>query len=242
MKVRDAQEDLVVAAADGTGMRRITNDRFKDRNSVWGPDSDLIYFFSDRTGRYEEWRIHRDGSGLEQVSSTEGENPWDPYPSPDGRRLAIWSGGSLERSVGLLDLTGPLPQKTIRYLPLVDETHGFALVAWSPDGKRMVGRARTANAVDPGVVVYSLETQKYERVTHSGAPIDWFPDGRRVLCSDKNGLVALDVETKKTQPVLGKLGIGVGDLSLARDGRSLLAVRTDVQSDIWMLGTPDPTP
>jgi len=53
MKVRDAQEDLVVAAADGTSTRRVTNDRFKDRSPEWGPDSDLIYFFSDRTGRYE---------------------------------------------------------------------------------------------------------------------------------------------------------------------------------------------
>jgi hypothetical protein len=91
-------------------------------------------------------------------------------------------------------------------------------------------------------VVYSLETKKYERVTNSGAPIGWFPDGRRVLCNDKKGLVTLDVETKKTQPVLDKLGIGVGSLTLTRDGRSLMAVRIDAQSDIWMLGTPDPTP
>ena len=49
-------------------MRRITNDRFKDRSPQWGPDSELIYFFSDRTERYEEWRIHRDGSRLEQIT------------------------------------------------------------------------------------------------------------------------------------------------------------------------------
>jgi Tol biopolymer transport system component len=232
----------VVAAADGTGMRRIINDRFKDRGETWGPDSDLIYFFSDRTGRYEEWRIHRDGSGLEQVSSSEGEYPGSPYPSPDGRQLAFTTTGSIEHSVGLLDLTAPLPQKRVQYLPLVDETHGFSMIAWSPDGKRMVGRARTANAIDPGVVVYSLETKKYERVTNSGFPVGWFPDGRRVLCREENGLVALDVETKKTQPVLDKLATGVGSFSLARDGRSLMAMRRDVQSDIWMLGTPDPTP
>ena len=243
MKVLDTQEDLVVAAADGTGMRRITSDRFKDRSAVWGPDSDLIYFFSDRTGRYEEWRIHRDGSGLEQVSSTEGDYPGNPYPSPDGRSLAVVSPtGSIEQSTALLDLTAPLPQKTFRYVPLIDETHGFAVAAWSPNGKQLLGSSRTATAFEPGVVLYSLETKKYERVTSTGKPIAWFPDGRRVLCRDKNSLVAVDVETEKTEPVLDELGVGAGGVALAGDGRSVVTVRWDEQADIWMLGAPDPTP
>ena len=43
---------------------------------------------------------------------------------------------------------------------------------------------------------------------------------------------------------LDKLGAGLGfsGLSLARDGRTLVAVRTDDQSDIWMVGSPEPTP
>jgi len=41
---------------------------------------------------------------------------------------------------------------------------------------------------------------------------------------------------------MDNLGTGVGSLALARDGRSLLPVRTDNQADIWMLGAPDPTP
>jgi len=242
VKVLDTQEDLVVAAADGTGMRRITNDRFKDRSPVWGPDSDLIYFFSDRTGRYEQWRIHRDGSGLEQLSSTEGYYSGDPYPSPDGRSLAVVNTGSIEQSTALLDLTAPLPQKTLRSLPLIDETHGFAVNAWSPNGKQMIGSSRTATAYEPGVVLYSLETKKYASVTGAGSPIAWFPDGRRVLYRVKNSLLAVDVQTKKTEPVLDDLGVGVGFVSLASDGRSVFTVRSDEQADIWMLGAPAPTP
>ena len=240
--VKDAQEDLLVAAADGTGMRRITNDRFKDRSAVWGPDSELIYFFSDRTGRYEEWRIHRDGSGLEQVTATEGDYAGNPYPSPDGRTLAVSGTGAAEKSTGFLDLTAPLPRHSGSSLPLFDEARGFSLTAWSPDGKRLLGSLRTATAFEPGIVLYSLETKKYERVTNSGSPIAWFPDGRRVLCRDKNSLVTVDVDTKKTQPVLDKLGIGAEGLALASDGRSLVVVRFDVQTDIWMLGAQDAAP
>jgi len=38
------------------------------------------------------------------------------------------------------------------------------------------------------------------------------------------------------------LGIGAGSLALARDGRTLLAVRIDDQADIWLLGAPDQAP
>ena len=244
MKVRDSQEDIVVAAADGTGIRRVTNDRFKDREAVWGTDSELIYFFSDRTGRYEEWRIRRDGSGLEQLTATERDNPGNPYPSPDGRTLAVATTGTIEESSGLIDLTQPLPQHSVKFLPLFDATHGFSVTAWSPDGTRLVGSSRTAATLEPGVVIYSVGTNKYERLTSSGIPIAWFPDGRRVLYRDKNSLMTVDVETKKTQPVSDKLGVGFGggSLALARDGRSLLAVRADDQADIWMLGASDATP
>jgi len=130
----------------------------------------------------------------------------------------------------------------MRYLPLFDETHGFSAAAWSPDGTRLVGTLRTATMYDEGVVIYFLETQKYERVRSTGFPVAWLPDGRRVLYRDKNSLMTVDVATKQTQPVLDNLGTGVGNLVLARDGLSLLAVRTDNQADIWMLGAPDSSP
>ena len=236
MKVQDTQEDLVVAAADGTGMRRITNDRFKDRQAQWGPDSERIYFFSDRTGRYEQWRNHRDGSGLEQILSRAEKTDGSPFPSPDGRTLLVFGlGGKIEESSGLIDLTGPLPQHSITYLPLFDQTHGFAALCWSPEGKRLAGVLRTASTGDPGVVIYSLETKTFGRVSDSGFPIAWFPDGRRVLVRDMNSLMTVDVVSRKTQPVLDKLGNDLLNLALARDGGSLLAVRNDLQADIWML-------
>ncbi|MCI0409648.1 MAG: hypothetical protein L0191_13980, partial [Acidobacteria bacterium] len=86
------------------------------------------------------------------------------------------------------------------------------------------------------------ETKKYERLTDTGSVIDWLPDGRRILYRDKNSLLTVDAATKKTQTVLEKLGPGVGfaNMSLARDGRTVLLVRADNQSDIWMLGPTEP--
>jgi eukaryotic-like serine/threonine-protein kinase len=242
MKVRDSQEDLVIAQPDGTGIRRLTNDRFKDRDPAWGPDSDQIYFFSDRTGRYEQWRIRRDGSGLQQLTVSVGDVLANPFPSPDGRTLAAFGNGKIKEATSLIDLTGPLPQQSIAFLPLLDETHGFGVAGWSPDGKWLVGLPIAQGTIERGVVIYSLETKKYEKLTNSGFPIDWLPDGRRILYLDKNSLLTVDVQTKKTQLVLDNLGAGIVPqaLSLAQDGRTLLLVRSDNQSDIWMLGPVEP--
>jgi len=167
----------------------------------------------------------------------------NPIPSPDGRTLAVpLAGGKIEEVSGLIDLKAPLPQRSVQYLPRFDETRGFGVAAWSPDGKKLVGALATATTYEEGVVIYSLESKKYERLSATGFPIAWLPDGRRVLYRDKNSLMTVDVETKKTQTVLDKIGADIGNLDLARDGRNLLAVRTDIQSDIWMLGPPEPTP
>jgi len=174
----------------------------------------------------------------------------EPKPSPDGRTLAVavavavagTGTGKSEESCGLIDLTAPFPQKSMRHLAPVDATRGFWPAAWSPDGRRMAGTSRTATTPEPGVVIYSFETEKYERVTNDEYPIAWFPDGRCVLYRDKNSLLAVDVATKTTKPVLDDLGIGVGSLALAGDGRTLLSVRTDYQADIWMLGATDRAP
>jgi len=241
MKVRDAQEDLVIASSDGTGIRRLTNDRFKDRSAAWGPDSEQIYFFSDRTGRYEQWRILSDGSGLQQITSTEGTSMSNPLPSPDGKTLAVpMFSGDIATTSGMVDLTGTLPQRTVQHLPPVDETHGFGVAGWSPDGKWLVGILTTTTTGD-GVAIYSLQNKKYELLTRTGFPVAWLPDGRRILYRERNSLLTVDVATRKTQAVLDKLGIGIANLSLAPDGRTLLGVRGDNQSDIWMLGPAEPS-
>jgi Tol biopolymer transport system component len=240
MKVRDVQEDLVIASSDGTGIRRLTNDRFKDRSPAWGPDSEQIYFFSDRTGRYEQWRIRRDGSGLQQITSTEGTSMSNPLPSPDGKTLAVpVFSGDIAMVSGLVDLTETLPQRTVQHLPPVDETHGFGVTGWSPDGKWLVGILTTTTTGD-GVAIYSVQNKKYETLTRTGVPVGWLPDGRRILYRDKNSHMTVDVATKKTQVVVDKMGIGIASVSLAHDGRTLLVVRGDNQSDIWMVGPLEP--
>jgi Tol biopolymer transport system component len=54
----------------------------------YSPDGEFIYFNSDRTGTMQIWRMHRDGSAQEQVTSDDYNN-WFPHPSPDGRWIVF---------------------------------------------------------------------------------------------------------------------------------------------------------
>lgn len=51
------------------------------------PDGDWIWFNSDHHGKLPDlWRIHPDGTGLEQMTD-DGMVNWFPHPSPDGAHV-----------------------------------------------------------------------------------------------------------------------------------------------------------
>ena len=80
------QEDLVVARVDGREYRRLTDDVHRDRGPVWSPDGQTIYFYSDRSGHYDLWRIRPHGGQPTVLTNSMQAN--FPTISPDGRRLA----------------------------------------------------------------------------------------------------------------------------------------------------------
>ena len=81
------QEDLFTSRSDGTGTRRLTNDRYLDRYARWSPDGSKISFFSNRSGSYQLWTINPDGRGIHQLTKDPSE-PVHTVWSPDGLQIA----------------------------------------------------------------------------------------------------------------------------------------------------------
>jgi dipeptidyl aminopeptidase/acylaminoacyl peptidase len=78
-----------VPVAGGTP-RQLTRDGSHNEDPRWSPDSNLIYFTSDRTGSSQIWSMTADGYNARQITriSTEASGP---LLSPDGQKIVFLS-------------------------------------------------------------------------------------------------------------------------------------------------------
>lgn len=218
------QEGLSLVRRDGSQFRKLTDDSFKDRAPRWHPEGDRILFFSDRSGRYELWTIRPDGSGLEQISATEGPAAQVSNWSPDGSRIAV----SRQSGPPLL-LSGDRLKRiqTLRPDGNMDFPPTFLIWSWSPDGKRLAGYGE-------GIVLYDFEKEAYQRQTYEGIRPVWLPDNRWLLFFQEDRLRMLDSATGSVRDLLSTAPMEFQSLGISRDGRTVFATLFSTESEVWM--------
>ena len=81
---QDGFQDIYVIAATGGRPRRLTDDASQNGLPSYSRDGNWIYFFSDRTGRPEIWRVPSGGGNAVQVTDAGG---WAAFESVDGKTL-----------------------------------------------------------------------------------------------------------------------------------------------------------
>ncbi|MGB5872213.1 MAG: protein kinase [Bacteroidota bacterium] len=227
------QEDLFLIRPDGKGLRRLTNDIYKDRGPSWSPDGERIVFYSNRPDRYEMWWIRPDGSGLEQLTTTTGNSTFYPHIMPDGSRMLFMSDSNMVQT----DLSRPFEEREYESLPVVSESGArFVLSSVSPDGQWLAGhRMRSDDSPIPGIVIYSMERQEYSVIIDRGIIPLWLSDSRRLIFFDSGQMYLVDRTTGRMQD-LGfsdeDWTVGEG-YSISADNRTLYYSKADVESDIW---------
>ena len=234
------REDLYTIGADGSGLRQLTNDAFKDRGPVFHPDGKRLVIYSTRSGQYEAWSMHFDGSGATQLTWTEGDETIEPEISPDGRQLASMLSRYPGSAIARLD--GPAPA-TIEQIPN-PEAGGFEDPAWSSDGSRLAGMVR-APAGRMALGLYTLATRKHEVLPVDGEDPTWLAGDRSVMFLRSGELWAVDLASRRDHVVLTPAGLGrdrEGDMiliyKLSGDQRSLFLVVWRNQADVWQLALP----
>jgi serine/threonine protein kinase/Tol biopolymer transport system component len=222
-------EDLFLVRTDGTGLRQITRDSYRDRNPGWSPDGRQILFYSDRSGRYEAWTLRPDGSDLRQVTRTRGEPVFFPLWSPDGRRLVCGLGFT---GPAFIALTEPIEKRIPQRLPPVPGNLPFFANSWSPDGRRLAGYVRG----NRGLLAFSVGTAQYEKLADLGNQPVWMHDNRRLVYLNGGAVHLFDTLTRKSRLLLAPpAGSRFDGVDVGPDDRALYLIRATEEGDIWML-------
>jgi Tol biopolymer transport system component len=120
-------DEIVVARADGSERRNITNDPANDWGPDWSPDGRTIAFNSDRGGgQLRGYLVNPDGSKVRPLDV----DAWVEYPSfsPDGTKIAFMGHQGSDYEIYVADLvSGAVHQ-------LTDSPGQDGWPAWSPDG------------------------------------------------------------------------------------------------------------
>jgi len=227
------QEDLFVARVDGREYRRLTDDASRDRGPVWSPDGLTIYFYSDRSGKYELWRIRSDGSHAEVMTKDANSN--FPTVSPDGQHVAtagVSAGGTQIRAVSA-DVGAEA-----QFEPAPGPNQMFWPYSWS-SSNRLLGIVVTKEGAVAGVTTYDVATKQYRPVPVDefrsyGVPA-WLRDGRRFLIRNAAGIELVDSVTGARKMLTRVRGYMVGrSLSLSTDNTWYSYTETGTEGDIWI--------
>ncbi|MGH9872111.1 MAG: winged helix-turn-helix domain-containing protein [Pyrinomonadaceae bacterium] len=227
----EKQEDILILKRDGTELRQLTNDVFRDRGPRWAPDGQRIAFYSDRGGRFEIWSINSDGTNLRQITYTVDQSAVFPIWSPDGKRMLFKQRGA---PPFFFDLNRLWTEQTPQQLSAIEGVrNNFWASSWSPDGRRLAG-TWILNGIHY-VHVYDFEAKTYENFGLRGLWPIWLSDNRRLLFHRDGRLHVLDTQTRKSHELFSVEPYAVGTVGATRDARTIYFTVQKTESDIWLL-------
>jgi Tol biopolymer transport system component/tRNA A-37 threonylcarbamoyl transferase component Bud32 len=230
-------EDLFVMRRDGSDIRRLTEDAFKDLYPSWSPDGQWLLFYSNRGGKFEAWAIRPDGRDRRPVTSTRGPLVY-PVWSPDGTRIAAGILG-LDPIVVRVDSADGSPRASALVPMPSPATVGEAFYpsSWSADGRKLAGNmSRVDKSLLTGFGIYSFDTMSFERLSREGVNPVWLHDSRRLIYLEQAGVFIFDVQAKRSRRILETPESSTFEaLSLSPDEKSLCLIRVADEGDIGMV-------
>jgi serine/threonine protein kinase len=225
--------DIHVIKKDGTEMRQLTSDAYRDRSPSWSPDGKEIAFYSNRGGQIQIWTIRPDGSGLRQVTNVPSRaGPWSPKWFPDQSHIVFYN----STGTFIVDLSKPLEDRRAEKVELnLPPGSSFREPSISRDGQKLVGVIVDSLETPKQIAVYVLSTREFDTLSISGSRPIWLNDGRRVLYVDRGKLCIADTRSSQSHILYSLPGTTEAeDLTLSFDNRTLYFVTRTNEVDLWM--------
>ena len=239
----ERQEDLFVMRTDGSELRRLTDDRARDRWPRFSSDGESLSFYSNRSGNYSGYSIHVDGSALSPLFVPEFPGVMGVAFEPGGERV-LGSYASYGNSrVFIASPPWPASRDSVTDLETIQLPAGRLVpLVWSPDGRQIAGYLGDPQGREGGIGVYDLASGVGRQVSSGRAQgswgIQWLPDSRRlVFFSLEDELTVLDTETaeRRVVPVELPFPPAKDALAVAPDGTAIYYGAERVESNLWIV-------
>jgi|GEM_PF-3954268 len=165
-------QDIYVVNADGSNLRRLTDDAIWEFSPRWSPDGSQIAIEAyDPGSRGDYGRIYvmnADGSYRRRLTELTGAR--DPNWSPDGQSIAF-TAGRISSTLHLVRADG----SDARELSPTSMTARWP--RWSPNGSMLAWTAHDAGGSLDGVVVLDVRAGTTRHVSILSGVIEWSGDG-----------------------------------------------------------------
>jgi TolB protein len=125
-------EIYIVSAADGTVLKRLTDNRFIDTSPAWSPDGSEIAFVSNREGTPQIFVMGADGSNQRRVSMVGSENQTPAWCPRKGVRVLAYT--AKDDSTGKYDVV-TIDLGSGKLTRITQNQGNNEEPTWSPNGR-----------------------------------------------------------------------------------------------------------
>jgi len=162
---------------NGHNLRRLTHDNANNLCPAYSANGRRIVFCSDRTGAWEIWTMHADGSHQRQVTKLGGYATFPDF-SPNGRWIAFGAQEGKDKHNEIYRIRADGTGLT----RLTHNAGNNYYPAWSPDGEQIAFTSTRTGTEQ--VYVMNTNGSDQHQLTHSSATHDevpdWSPNGRQI--------------------------------------------------------------